>query len=82
MYTLLQVTTIALTLCGIILITRPKIIFGSSETVSADVDSINYSVFGPVAAFASTLFGANAYVLLRVSRKYYNHLECFYSSII
>lgn len=82
MSTFLQVTTIALTLCGIVLITRPKIIFGSSETVSADVDSINYSVFGPVAAFASTLFGANAYVLLRVSRKYYNHLECSYSSII
>lgn len=59
-----NVITIGLTLCGIVLITRPKVIFG--ETGSTKDDNIEYNLFGPVAAFASTLFGANAYVLLRV----------------
>lgn len=58
--------TILLTLFGVVLITRPAIIFGN--TVSDDrITDQNHSnnIWGPVAAISSTLFGANAYVTLR-----------------
>lgn len=58
-----NVITIILSLCGILLITRPQMLFGESEKDG----NVEYNFYGPVAAFASTLFGANAYVLLRVS---------------
>lgn len=59
--------TICLTLFGVVLITRPSIIFGDAISLNdeqvAEHDRIN--VWGAVAAIASTLFGANAYVILR-----------------
>lgn len=56
--------SVILTLIGVVLITRPPLIFGSA------VDSLGGSnepteMWGAVAAFSATLFGANAYVLLR-----------------
>lgn len=67
---LFNVLTIALTLLGILLITRPKAIFGdlfAHEMEQHGISSNNdYNIFGPIAAFSATLFGANAYVLLRV----------------
>ncbi|XP_045770222.1 solute carrier family 35 member G1 [Maniola jurtina] len=55
--------SIVLTLVGVILITHPPFIFGESESVG----NPNYnSLRGAIAAFVSTIFGANAYVLLRV----------------
>lgn len=62
-----NIITIILTLIGVILITRPPLLFGDTIPSLNDeqiIDS-NYDVWGPVAALASTLFGANAYVLLR-----------------
>lgn len=70
-----NVATIALTLLGIVFITTPKAIFGETAIVVPEqlpglgntVHSLKY-MFGPItAAFCGTLFGANAYVLLRVS---------------
>lgn len=40
-----NVITIALTLCGIVLITRPRAIFG--QTGTSEEDSIEYNLFGP-----------------------------------
>lgn len=69
-----NVGTIGLTLLGIIFITMPKAIFGETTvvvpeqlaTVGQTGHSLKY-MFGPIsAAFCGTLFGANAYVLLRV----------------
>lgn len=65
---LFNIATIILTLVGVVLITRPTIVFGNSVPSLADdhiVDTSNFGVWGPVAALTSTLFGANAYVLLR-----------------
>ncbi|XP_053695866.1 solute carrier family 35 member G1 [Sabethes cyaneus] len=63
-----NVLTIFLTLIGVVLITRPPFLFGDIGTQSLADEQImetNYDVWGPVAALSSTLFGANAYVLLR-----------------
>ncbi|XP_045518101.1 solute carrier family 35 member G1 [Pieris brassicae] len=55
--------SIILTLVGVILITHPPYIFGEEKVESNE----NYdSLRGAIAAFVSTIFGANAYVLLRV----------------
>lgn len=66
-----NVATVILTLVGVVLITRPPIIFGDTVPSLADDQTVlidgnnNFGVWGPVAALTSTLFGANAYVLLR-----------------
>lgn len=62
-----NVITVILTLIGVVLITRPPIIFGSSipSLVDDQIIDENAGLWGPVAALSSTLFGANAYVLLR-----------------
>lgn len=63
--------TVFLTLIGVLLITRPSSIFGNTvpsltDEPFTDLDRYyNYSVWGSVAAIASTMFGANAYVTLR-----------------
>ncbi|KAG8235407.1 hypothetical protein J437_LFUL018626 [Ladona fulva] len=60
--------TICLTLVGVALITRPPFLFGSEEPLGANAEgepSNNHTAWGAAAAFAATLFGANAYVLLR-----------------
>ncbi|XP_071447759.1 solute carrier family 35 member G1-like [Hetaerina americana] len=61
--------TICLTLVGVALITRPPFLFGSEEPplgAHAEGDPTNdHTAWGAAAAFAATLFGANAYVLLR-----------------
>ncbi|EDW80933.1 uncharacterized protein Dwil_GK11296 [Drosophila willistoni] len=67
--TLFNVVTINMTLLGVVLITRPPLIFGSA-TPTLDSESEKYSdktydIWGPVAAISSTLFGANVYILLR-----------------
>lgn len=60
--------SIILTLIGVLLITRPPFLF-SSEPVATDHD-LNYNTLkGAVAAFISTIFGANAYVLLRLLKE-------------
>ncbi|KAL7730028.1 hypothetical protein ACLKA6_009318 [Drosophila palustris] len=65
--TLFNVVTINMTLLGVVLITRPPLVFGDPVP---DADSEKYSdktydIWGPVAAISSTLFGANVYILLR-----------------
>lgn len=72
-----HIFTVALTLIGVLLITRPSSLFGNtipslantvdgSELETQNLDRMNsYNVWGPVAALSSTLFGANAYVTLR-----------------
>ncbi|XP_012552430.1 solute carrier family 35 member G1 [Bombyx mori] len=55
--------SIILTLIGVILITHPPFLFGGTVT---EHNSNYNSLRGAVAAFISTIFGANAYVLLRV----------------
>ena len=63
-----NVITICLTLIGVILITRPTFMFGN-EFESSTIGNENYNrAWGAVAAFGSTLFGANVYVLLRTLR--------------
>lgn len=61
-----NVISIILTLIGVVFITRPPFLFGkviiTEESMSTSNES---SLWGAVAAFTSTLFGANAYVLLR-----------------
>lgn len=52
--------SIILTLIGVILITQPPLLFGGEKPQHYS------SLFGAVAAFSSTIFGANAYILLRV----------------
>lgn len=64
---LFNVVTIILTLIGVVLIRRPTFLFGEetpSEFAVADEKS-QYDTWGAIAAFGATLFGANAYVLLR-----------------
>lgn len=62
-----NVLCVALTLIGVVLITRPPMLFGNSiPALSAESDEPEpTNVWGAVAAFSATLFGANAYVLLR-----------------
>ncbi|XP_046739680.1 solute carrier family 35 member G1 [Diprion similis] len=62
-----NVITICLTLIGVVLITRPPLIFGQTVESLTDnhVETENAELWGAVAAFSATLFGANAYVLLR-----------------
>lgn len=78
-----NVATVLLTLLGVVLITRPPLLFArtfptvpslngaaADDTTAATVldDAAERSagqLWGPVAALSSTLFGANAYVLLR-----------------
>lgn len=64
---LFNVLTVILTLIGVALITRPPMLFGNSipSLVDEQIVDSNYDIWGPVAALSSTLFGANAYVLLR-----------------
>lgn len=61
--------TILLTLFGVVLITRPAIIFGNTVASRAEDQitdhNLSHNIWGPVAAISSTLFGANAYVTLR-----------------
>lgn len=56
--------SIILTLVGVVLITHPPLLFGE-DLMSGHNDNYN-KLRGAVAAFVSTIFGANAYVLLRV----------------
>lgn len=62
-----NVITVLLTLFGVVLITRPAVIFGNTvpSLVDEQILDNNAGLWGPVAAISSTLFGANAYVLLR-----------------
>ncbi|KAJ1523876.1 hypothetical protein ONE63_010431 [Megalurothrips usitatus] len=62
-----NVVCVLLTLIGVVLITRPPLLFGNSiPALSAENgDTETPNVWGAVAAFSATLFGANAYVLLR-----------------
>lgn len=66
---LFNVITVVLTLIGVVLITRPTFLFGDGvqSLVDEDIIESNYrtKIWGPVSALSSTLFGANAYVLLR-----------------
>lgn len=60
--------TIFLTLFGVVLITRPPLIFGDAVPSLIDdqvAEHDRHNVWGPIASIASTLFGANAYVTLR-----------------
>lgn len=62
-----NVVCVGLTLIGVVLITRPPMLFGSSVPALSAVEDEPEpaNVWGAVAAFSATLFGANAYVLLR-----------------
>lgn len=62
---LFNVLTVCLTLVGVILITRPPVLFGHTVESLADNRIQRADLWGAVAAFSATLFGANAYVLLR-----------------
>ncbi|XP_067015750.2 solute carrier family 35 member G1 isoform X2 [Anabrus simplex] len=64
---LFNVISVILTLIGVVLITRPPLLFGHSVPALASPEDTNNSsdLWGAVAAFSATLFGANAYVLLR-----------------
>ncbi|BES99300.1 unnamed protein product [Nesidiocoris tenuis] len=63
-----SVLTICLTLTGVLLITRPIAVFGSSGLgAGADASAgTDPDLWGGLSAFVATLFGANAYILLRV----------------
>ena len=62
-----NVISVCLTLVGVVLITRPPLLFGHSipALASSPDDEQDSNIWGAVAAFSATLFGANAYVLLR-----------------
>lgn len=66
---LFNVITVILTLIGVVLITRPTFLFPDGVQSLVDEDMIDSSyranIWGPVSALSATLFGANAYVLLR-----------------
>lgn len=67
---LINIITIMLTLIGVVLITRPSIIFTQPEDEFSNdflspSQSTSNRIWGSVAAVASTLFGANVYILLR-----------------
>ncbi|KAF4531657.1 hypothetical protein B566_EDAN018104 [Ephemera danica] len=59
-----HVVTILLTLVGVVLITRPPMVFGSKVN-----NGDESSMWGAIAAFSATIFGANAYVLLRALKR-------------
>lgn len=61
---LFNVFSVILTLIGVVFITRPPVLFGSTVDSLGDNDQ-RPEMWGAVAAFSATLFGANAYVLLR-----------------
>ncbi|XP_064556424.1 solute carrier family 35 member G1 [Drosophila montana] len=66
--TLFNVLTINMTLLGVVLITRPPLVFGDANRPAVDNEKYSdktYDIWGPVAAISSTLFGANVYILLR-----------------
>lgn len=56
--------SVIVTLIGVILITRPPILFSSTVGALGESDG-KTEIWSAVAAFSATLFGANAYVLLR-----------------
>lgn len=62
---LFNVFSIILTLIGVVLITRPPVVFGDSVNSLGSDNEQKTEVWAAVAAFSATLFGANAYVLLR-----------------
>lgn len=62
---LFNVFSIILTLIGVILITRPPTLFGNTVNSLGSENDQKTEVWAAVAAFSATLFGANAYVLLR-----------------
>lgn len=59
-----NVISIVLTLIGVMLITRPPLIFGSVG-INLSSEEGGSNPWGAAAAFGSTLFGANVYILLR-----------------
>ncbi|XP_034665302.1 solute carrier family 35 member G1 [Drosophila subobscura] len=65
--TMFNVITINITLVGVVLITRPPFVFGDTSPPpdGTQLTGRPYDIWGPVAAFSSTLFGANVYILLR-----------------
>ncbi|XP_022215966.2 solute carrier family 35 member G1 [Drosophila obscura] len=65
--TMFNVITINITLVGVVLITRPPFVFGDTSPPQdgTQLTGRPYDIWGPVAAFSSTLFGANVYILLR-----------------
>ncbi|KAH8419152.1 hypothetical protein KR222_006823 [Zaprionus bogoriensis] len=76
--TLFNVVTINMTLLGVVLITRPPLVFGDAAPTSSAAAAAgatgggsdaytgqSYDIWGPVAAISATLFGANVYILLR-----------------
>nr|CAD7203921.1 unnamed protein product [Timema douglasi] len=64
---LFNAISVVLTLIGVVLITRPPLLFGHSVPALASSEEVTNSsdIWGAIAAFSATLFGANAYVLLR-----------------
>lgn len=65
---LFNIVTVCLTLIGVVLITRPPLIFSNTiESLSDGQVKSEHAedLWGAMAAFSATLFGANAYVLLR-----------------
>lgn len=63
---LFNVFSVILTLIGVVLITRPPLVFGNTiNSLGESTAGQRPEIWGAVAAFSSTLFGANAYVLLR-----------------
>ncbi|XP_030762775.1 solute carrier family 35 member G1 [Sitophilus oryzae] len=59
-----NIFSVIVTLIGVVLITRPPIIFGNTIESLGD-NGQSPEIWGAVAAFSSTLFGANAFVILR-----------------
>lgn len=59
-----NIFSVILTLIGVVLITRPPMVFGDAIDSLGDSEE-HTEIWGAVAAFSATLFGANAYVLLR-----------------
>ncbi|KAK6636552.1 hypothetical protein RUM43_010214 [Polyplax serrata] len=61
-----NVVTVILTLIGVVLITRPPILFNHLvPPLASSNENAKTNLWGAVAAFAATLFGANVYILLR-----------------
>lgn len=63
-----NVICVCLTLIGVVLITRPPLLFGDSVpalSASSGDPAHSTDAWGAVAALSATLFGANAYVLLQ-----------------
>ncbi|XP_023024453.2 solute carrier family 35 member G1 [Leptinotarsa decemlineata] len=61
---LFNIFSVVLTLIGVVFITRPPILFGDTVNSLGETGQ-RPEMWGAVAAFSATLFGANAYVLLR-----------------